>query len=347
MYCVKNTLCWSSNDLKNPENQQLIKNVIEQGNLIIFPTETVYGIGANGLNPEAAKRIYEAKGRPSDNPLILHIANRLDLYRYVRYVNEEAEKLMDAFWPGPLTLVFEKNETVPFETTGGLNTVAIRFPKNEIAQMVIDLAGVPLAAPSANISGKPSSTRFDHVYEDFNGRVEIIIDGGPSEIGLESTVIDMTSDIPTILRPGYVTRQMIEKTLNHEVNDVSDTKPTGAVKSPGMKYTHYKPIGDVVLIRGDIKAMSTYVKQQRLRHEGHSMAVICETEYASYFEGNVFVLGSKSNQNEMAHNLFKALRDMDKQSIEYIYIHYLDNNALGYALMNRLEKAAGYQIVDL
>ena len=344
---MKTTLCWSAFDLLNRENQTKVKETIEEGNLIIFPTETVYGIGANGLNPEASKRIYQAKGRPSDNPLILHIGDRNDVYRYVRFVNLEAEKLMDAFWPGPLTMVFEKNESVPFETTGGLNTVAIRFPKNEVAQTLIRIAGVPIAAPSANLSGKPSSTLFEHVYDDFNGRVDIIIDGGPSEIGLESTVIDMTSDIPTILRPGFVTKKMIEMVLKHPVLDASDTKPTGKVKSPGMKYTHYKPKGDVLLIRGPIEAMVNYVHEQLKRHQGHTVAIICETEYKHLFTVPVRALGSKENPLEMAHNLFSALRDMDKDQVEYIYIHYLNRDELGYALMNRLEKAAGYQIIDL
>ncbi|WP_051659070.1 L-threonylcarbamoyladenylate synthase [Acholeplasma hippikon] len=344
---MKNTICWSNNDLNIKENQSILKETILQGNLVIFPTETVYGIGANGLNPEASKRIYQAKGRPSDNPLILHIADRNDLYKYVRYVSEDAEKLMDAFWPGPLTMVFEKNELVPKETSGGLETVAIRFPKDKTAQQVIKLAGVPIAAPSANISGKPSSTKFEHVLEDFNGRVDIIIDGGPSEIGLESTVIDMTGDIPTILRPGYVTKKMVEKVLKYTVQDVSGTKPTGQVKSPGMKYTHYKPKGEVLLIRGSIEKMAAYVCEQKIKLEGHKIAVICESEYQELFNVNVVPLGSKDNQLQMAHNLFSSLRDMDKESVEYIYIHYLNKDELGYALMNRLEKAAGYQILDL
>jgi len=344
---LKKTICWSSKDLELEENQIKLKETFEQGNLVIFPTETVYGIGANGLNPEASKKIYQAKGRPSDNPLILHIADKNDVFKYVKSLSQDAEKLMDAFWPGPLTMVLEKTELVPKETTGGLETVAVRFPKDLTAQQVIKLSGFPIAAPSANISGKPSSTKFEHVFEDFNGKVDIIIDGGPSKIGLESTVIDLTGQIPTILRPGYVTKKMIEKVLGYEVIDLSGTKPTGEVKSPGMKYTHYKPKGEVTLIRGSIEAMVKYVEAQKEKLKDKKISVICESEYKNIFNVDVLLLGSKDNQLEMAHNLFASLREMDKNQVEYIYIHYLNKDELGYALMNRLEKAAGYQIIDL
>lgn len=347
MNLLKNTLCWSKADLQSIENQQLIQKTILDGDLIIFPTETVYGIGANALDPKASKKIYQAKGRPSDNPLIVHIANKEDVYRYVRFVSEEAETLMNTFWPGPITLIFEKNELVPDETTGGLNTVAIRFPKNDIAQKLIQLSGVPIAAPSANISGKPSSTQFQHVFEDFNGKVDIIIDGGPSEIGLESTVIDMTSEHPTILRPGFITKKMIEKALNHKVLDLSDTKPTGNVKSPGMKYTHYKPKGQVTILNGTIEHMVDYVDSFKQAHQESTISVICESEYVSLFKVPTRPLGSIHNQTEMAHNLFSALRDMDLWAVEYIFIHHLSTDDLGYALMNRLEKAAGYHIINL
>lgn len=344
---LKQTLCWSGALLNLIENQQKIHETIQSGHLVIFPTETVYGIGANALDPQASKRIYQAKGRPSDNPLIVHISNKEDVYQYVRFVSETAETLMAAFWPGPLTLIFEKNERIPLETTGGLSTVAIRLPSNPIARQVIDLAGVPIAAPSANISGKPSSTLFQHVFDDFNGRVDIIIDGGPSEIGLESTVIDMTSEIPTILRPGFITKKMIESALNMPIYDLSDTKPTGNVKSPGMKYTHYKPKGDVTILKGDIEAMRDYVRSHHLNHPNQTYAVICESEYVTLFDVPVRALGSVHDQKEMAHNLFAALRDMDLWAVDYIFIHHLSTDDLGYALMNRLEKAAGYQIIEL
>lgn len=343
---LKHTLCWSLNDLNIIENQTLLKKIISDGDLVIFPTETVYGLGANALDPKASKNIYKAKGRPSDNPLIVHISNKEDVYKYTKFVSDEAEVLMDTFWPGPLTLIFEKNELIPTETTGGLNTVAMRLPRNELARKLIDLAQVPIAAPSANISGKPSSTAFKHVYEDFNGKVDLIIDGGPSEIGLESTVIDMTSDTPTILRPGYVTKKMIEKALNHAVMDLSDTKPTGLVKSPGMKYTHYKPKGEVTILKGSIDQMIKFVHQQK-NLVNSSIAVICESEYVSLFDAPTRPLGSVHDQKEMAHNLFSALRDMDLWAVDRIYIHYLSTEDLGYALMNRLEKAAGYHVIEL
>lgn len=344
---TKETIVLQAKELLLKKNQHLIQRAIANGQLVIFPTETVYGIGANALNPEAAQRIYAAKGRPSDNPLIVHIADRLDVARYVTSITSDAQLLMDAFWPGPLTLILPKNDVVPLATTGGLQTVAIRMPRHPIAQKVIAMAGVPLAAPSANISGKPTSTLFQHVYDDFNGIVDIIIDGGPSEIGLESTVVDVTGEIPILLRPGYVTRYMMEQVLQKSIHDLSHTKPTGEVKSPGMKYTHYKPKADVWLIDGPIERMVEYYHTLTHQHPHQFIAVICESEYQSYFPHRVRPLGSLSNQNEIAHNLFSALRDMDAWGAELVLIHHLSDEGLGQAIMNRLVKAAGYHIIHV
>ena len=337
----------SLEELNDPINQQLIRSTVELGRLIIFPTETVYGIGANALNPEAAQRIYAAKGRPSDNPLIVHISKAEDVRLYSDAISDLSWKLIHQFWPGPLTLILPKNDRVPLTTTGGLQTVAIRMPAHPIARRVIELAGVPLAAPSANLSGKPTSTQFQHVLDDFNGSVDIIIDGGPSEIGLESTVIDMTSSIPILLRPGFVTKTAIETVLEMEIVDLSDTKPTGSVKSPGMKYTHYKPQGEVILLNGTIEAMQRYVVDCQRAEPGRRIAVICESEYRHLFSGMVRPLGSRDNQNEIAHNLFAALRDMDSWGAELVFIHYLSQADLGHAIMNRLVKAAGYNVITL
>lgn len=344
---MKNTIVLQAKDLLQRKHQLLVKQAIQDGQLVIFPTETVYGIGANALDPQAAQRIYAAKGRPSDNPLIVHIAKLSDVNLYTASISEDAKQLMNAFWPGPLTLILPKNDRVPLATTGGLSTVAIRMPRHPIALKVIEMAGVPLAAPSANISGKPTATLFQHVMDDFNGIVDIIIDGGPSEIGLESTVVDVTGDTPILLRPGYVTRYMMEQVLQKPISDLSNTKPTGAVKSPGMKYTHYKPKGDVWLIDGPIEKMVDYYHAWERQHPHQFIAVICETEYQSYFPRRVRPLGSISNQNEIAHNLFSALRDMDAWGAELVLIHHLSDEGLGQAIMNRLVKAAGYHIVKL
>jgi L-threonylcarbamoyladenylate synthase len=341
------TIILTEDDLTLESNQQLITDALKASKLVVFPTETVYGIGANALDPKASQLIYQTKGRPSDNPLIVHLAFKKDIFNYIESASLAATKLIDAFMPGPLTLIFKKNHVIPLETTGGLDTIAIRIPSNEIARKIIMHANLPVAAPSANLSGKPSSTEFKHVYADFYGKVDILIDGGQSEIGLESTVVDTTVEIPIILRPGFITQEMIEKVLGYQVLDLSNTRPTGEVKSPGMKYTHYKPLGEVLMIEGSIDAMASYVKEKQALHHDQKIAVICVEEYKKYFNCTVRSLGSMKNQKEMANNLFSALRDMDLWKMDLIYIHTLETHELGYAMMNRLTKASGYHVIKL
>lgn len=340
------TLVIKQKQLNQKQNLELIAKTIKANKLVIFPTETVYGIGANGLSSKATKAIYKAKGRPSDNPLILHILNKRELNKYTTNQSEAAMKLISKFWPGPLTLIFNKTKLVPKTTTGGLETVAIRMPSSKVAQQIIKVAGVPLAAPSANLSGKPTSTKFKHVYQDFNNKVNIIIDGGDSLIGLESTVVDTTVNPPVILRPGYVTKSMIEKTLGYKVEDKSLQTNSTKVKSPGLKYKHYQPQGKLFIIEGSINKMAKFVNT-KAKQTKQKIAVICETEYAKMFDVKVRAIGSYKNQKLMSKSLFAALRDMDEWGIEIIYVHHLGNKDLAYSMMNRLYKAAEYKIIKV
>ncbi|MFU8787046.1 MAG: L-threonylcarbamoyladenylate synthase, partial [Candidatus Izemoplasmataceae bacterium] len=323
------------------------KTLLSKG-LIVFPTETVYGIGANALDKDAAKKIYAVKGRPADNPLIIHIDHLHMLNTLVLEISETARKLIQAFWPGPLTLVFKKNPIIPNEITGGLNTVAIRFPSNLIALAVIKAANMPLAAPSANISGKPSSTLFDHVKSDLYGKVDILIDGGKSTIGLESTVLDVTTDTPTLLRPGSVTKKMIEDILQQPILDISENSMNDTPKSPGMKYTHYAPKGKITLVDGLKEEVIEYINKAIKSLDENKSAVICAHEYVPFMESKyVFDLGSIDHPEEIASNLFIALRRMDELDIDYIFTHAFSQEHLGQAIMNRLLKAAGYNIIRL
>lgn len=339
------TKCYKESDLDDLIKLNELKTLLIEGKLVVFPTETVYGLGGNALNKDSSKAIYEAKGRPSDNPLIVHIARKEDVKLYARIISEDAAKLMDAFWPGPITFIFDKTDIVPKETTGGLDTVALRMPNHPIAQKLILFTGVPIAAPSANISGRPSSTQFKHVYEDFNGRVDAVIDGGESLIGLESTVIDVT-DKPVILRPGAITKSMIEKVLSYTIHDLSGQKPTEKVKSPGMKYTHYKPKGDVVLLHGEIDKVKAFIDQSSANLD--KTAIICPNEYTNTFIGyRTRPIGEANNSKSIAKNIFSALRDMDEWDMDKIFIYYNETDEVSYAVMNRLIKASGYQIVSL
>lgn len=340
-----NTQIIKSKDLKKKDVKQFLYQTIKTGHTVVFPTETVYGIGGDALNPSAVKAIYLAKGRPSDNPLIIHIARKKDVHLYARHISSYAHILMKVFWPGPLTLIFDKKDIVPYETTGGLETVAIRYPQHLIAKQLIKISQSPIAAPSANISGKPSSTRFKHVYEDLNGHVQVIIDGGDSSIGIESTVVDVTQSMPCILRPGYITKEMIESVLGIQISDASTEKINGAVKSPGMKYTHYKPKGEVKLLQGNPERMLAFIENDALNDK---KAIICSDENASYFTSMLTKpIGSIHRLDLIAKNLFSTLREMDELNIEKIYVEVFPETHLGHAIMNRLLKASGYQIIKL
>jgi len=335
-----------SEDLKKDDVKQLIYQTIQAGQTVVFPTETVYGIGGDALNPSAVIEIYKAKGRPSDNPLIIHIAKKSDVFLYAKHVSSYAKLLMRVFWPGPLTLIFDKKTHVPKETTGGLETVAIRYPDHLVAKQVIKIAQKPIAAPSANLSGKPSSTRFKHVFEDLNGRVHLMIDGGDSMIGIESTVVDVTKPIPVILRPGFITKEMMESILGVTVLDHSSDKIDGPVKSPGMKYTHYKPKGEVKILKGTKEGMLTYIQHEQ--NNKQKQAIICSNESASTFTSfYVKSIGSILHLDQIAKNLFSALREMDELGIDLIYVEFFPETHLGHAIMNRLLKASGYQVIPV
>jgi L-threonylcarbamoyladenylate synthase len=341
-----NTIIYQKTELNRKDVKDHIKSVLQKGGLVVFPTETVYGIGANALDPKAVLGIFQAKGRPSDNPLIVHIAHKKDLYQYISEIPHLANPLIDAFWPGPLTLIFYKNPCIPHEVTGGLDTVAVRMPNHPIALDVIGLSERPICAPSANLSGKPSSTLFEHVYQDFNGRVDIIIDGGKTKIGLESTVLDLTTPIPTLLRPGAITKEMIEHKLQLGILDATERKTEEVPKSPGMKYTHYAPQGKMTIVSGDTADVIMYINEQVAKLDAAKTAVIGAFEIINTIDAKYKVsLGHLNNLDEIASNIFIALRQMDDLGIEHIFIHALPESDLGKAIMNRLSKASGYNKV--
>lgn len=322
--------------------------ILRLGGLVAFPTETVYGLGANALDEEAAKKIYAAKGRPSDNPLIIHIADMEHLGKIVREIPEEAKKLAEAFWPGPLTMIFDKSDCVPYGTTGGLDTVAVRMPSDEIARELIRAGGGYIAAPSANTSGRPSPTAAQHVYEDMNGRIPLILDGGSVEIGLESTIVDLTEDIPTILRPGYISLEMVQAVIGTAETDRgliagdSGIKP----KAPGMKYRHYAPKADLKIVEGPMEKVITYINGQASGL--HKVGIICTEETkACYPKGDVKCIGSRKNELSIANHLFEVLREFDEDGVEAIFSESFAAPGLGEAIMNRLLKAAGHQIIDV
>ncbi len=342
---MKTTL-YQAAQLNQIEVQNHIKSVLKQGGLVVFPTETVYGIGANALMDDAVKAIYHAKGRPSDNPLIVHVAKTDDIHQYVKEVPEIALPLIEAFMPGPLTLVLYKDQSLSKIVTGGLDTVAIRVPSHPVAQKVIEISGLPICAPSANLSGKPSSTQVSHVLQDFDGKVDIIIDGGSTEIGLESTVLDLTTDIPTLLRPGRISLKMIETVLSMKICDASESKISDIPKSPGMKYTHYAPKGKLSIVKGDFNQVVDYLNHQAFNNP--DIGIICPTEYAKLINSkHVYDLGSLNEMNQIGAHIFAALRQMDQLLIQEIYIPYLPTEGLGSAIMNRLIKASGHHIIQL
>lgn len=328
--------------------------VLRAGGLVAFPTETVYGLGGDGLNRESARKIYEAKGRPSDNPLIIHICRFEDIYEIAGAVPKEAEKLADAFWPGPLTMILPKSAQVPYETTGGLDTVAVRFPSHPVARKLIEYGGRYIAAPSANRSGKPSPTEAGHVAEDMDGRVDMIVDGGAVGIGLESTIVDLTVDLtkdrPQILRPGYVTERMLTEVLGAVDTDVTIIKPGSgqAPKAPGMKYRHYAPEGELVLVEGEPERVAAYVNEQAAadRARGCKTGVIAASETEAAYRADVVkCLGSRSDEESIARGLFAALREFDNEKVTKIYSESFPDRGLGQAIMNRLLKAAGHRVV--
>jgi len=366
--------------------------ILKGGGLVAFPTETVYGLGGNGLDKEAAKKIYAAKGRPSDNPLILHVSSIEEVYPLVKALPEKAKKLMEAFWPGPLTLVLPKSDIVPKESTGGLETVALRSPENALTLSLIRACGFPIAGPSANISGRPSPTEASHVFEDLGGRIEGILEDGAVGIGVESTIVDLSENCPTLLRPGAITIEDLEEVLGEKVaidpTLLGKSMAEGFTpKAPGMKYRHYAPKAEMILFKkkeeeeNDLKAGQEDIAKSILSYGGEELSdcpeqevkksvakailsygekelsvspekriwILCGEDTASLYEGDgrftVQILGRREEPLSMTHNLFRLLRKADEEGVELILGECYSEEGVGFALMNRLKKAAGQRIL--
>lgn len=325
--------------------------LLKSGALVAFPTETVYGLGANALDEKAAAKIYAAKGRPSDNPLIVHIADMESLDLITKEIPQAAVKLAEKFWPGPLTMVFQKSDAVPYGTTGGLNTVAVRMPSHPIALEMIRCGGGYIAAPSANTSGRPSPTLAEHVAEDMDGIIPMILDGGAVGIGIESTIVDLTEEIPTILRPGFITKEMLEEVVGEVQIDKglsadSKTPP----KAPGMKYRHYAPKAELIIIEG--KAEAVTAKINALTEENESKGICTgiigtEESVQNYRSGLVKSIGTRADELTISSHLYGILREFDESDVKIIYSESFAEGAMGSAIMNRLLKAAGHKVIHV
>ena len=341
-------------DENNIDKNEIKKqaNILKEGKTVIFPTETVYGLGANALDDEAVRKIFIAKGRPQDNPLIIHVSTK-EISELVKDVPEVAQKIIDKFWPGPLTVILEKKDIIPNVTSANLNTIGIRMPNSEIALKLIELAERPIAAPSANISGRPSPTEVERCVEDLNGRVDYIIGGESSDIGVESTIVDCTVNPPLVLRPGGITLEMLkeinpeielDKALKSKPND--DFKP----KAPGMKYKHYAPNAHLKIIKGKNEKTIEIINEivENYIEKGNDVAILTTNENLNKFNnGKVISLGSENDLKEIAKNLFEALRKCDDLGVKYILCQGFEENGVGLAIMNRLNKAAGYDILEV
>ena len=327
--------------------------LIKSGELVGIPTETVYGLAGDALNPESSAKIYAAKGRPSDNPLIVHIAEKSALEKITASVPEKAEILIDEFWPGPLTLVFRKSGAVPKETTGGLDTVAVRMPVNDIAREFILASGGYIAAPSANSSGRPSCTTAEHVLEDMRGKIPLIIDGGEVGIGLESTIVDMSGDIPCLLRPGIISIDMLrekigEVDIDPSIEGVMDEN--ARPKAPGMKYKHYAPRGELYIVKGDPEQVISEINKRCASdgEKGLRTGVLSSEETKDRYRADIVEsVGSRKDPPSIAKNLFSVLRDMDRKDADLIYSEEFDVPGAGMAIMNRLVRAAGHKIIEV
>ena len=320
--------------------------LLQEGQLVALPTETVYGLGADGLNPEAVAKIFEAKGRPQDNPLILHIADPKQMELFCKDIPQSAYRLAEKFWPGPLTMVLPAKEIVPKCTTAGLPTVAIRCPDNAITRQIIALAGVPIAAPSANISGKPSTTTAQHVFDDHAGKIPLIVDGGPCSVGVESTIVDLTETPARLLRPGGITPEELTEVLGDLVIDQAVTAQldkNAVVKAPGMKYRHYAPQCQVVIVAGNTQAAEKYIR----KHYVAGDRVLCFEEELSCYQGcNPLSYGSCADVATLSAGLFSALRTLDDPAVHKVYARCPEGGGIAYAVQNRLKKAAAFHIVN-
>ena len=321
-------------------------NIINEGELVAFPTETVYGLGADGLNSNACEKIFKAKGRPSDNPLILHISNKNLLYNLVDDINEDAKKLIESCWPGPLTLIMKKSDIVPDIVTAGLDTVAIRMPSDKIASKFIEKSKTPIAAPSANSSGKPSPTRAKDVYQDLNGKIPIILDGGSCKFGIESTVVDCSEENPVILRPGYYTYEDLKKiipTISLDDSLVSDDK---IPKSPGQKYKHYSPNALMKVYIGENAADVILDEADKLKNQGLKVGILTFNDSITKFgDYKSMSFGNRDNLSYMSHVLYTALREMDNNGVDIILAEGVSDDNLGKSIMNRMKKSASNNII--
>ena len=338
---------------ENCIDQEIMKEagaLLKSGALVAFPTETVYGLGANALDEKASAKIYAAKGRPSDNPLIIHIADMEKLAYITAEIPTAAIKLAEKFWPGPLTMVLKKSDVVPLGTTGGLNTVAVRMPSHPIALEMIRAGGGYIAAPSANTSGRPSPTLASHVADDMDGIIPMILDGGAVGIGIESTIVDLTEEIPTILRPGFITKEMLEEVVGEvQIDKGLEADAKTPPKAPGMKYRHYAPKAELLIVEGAedavIKKINALVKEKEA--QGIVAGVVGTEETVSKYQaGIVKSMGTRTDEISISSHLYGILREFDESDAEVIYSESFEEGAMGSAIMNRLLKAAGHKIIS-
>jgi len=352
---VKGTLLLKV-DSKRPEIEKIrvAANVIRKGGIVAFPTETVYGLGADALNPEAVMKVFEAKRRPADNPVIVHVAKREDVYRLVINVPRAAERLMAQFWPGPLTLVLKRSKIVPDITVVGLDTIAIRMPSNKVALALIRESMTPIAAPSANLAGKPSPTTAKHVIDDLAGRIDVILDTGPTKIGVESTVIDMTASIPQILRPGGTPYEKLKSVLGevklHPIAIANRKVRVIRARSPGMKHRHYAPEAEMVIVEGKFDKVIRKVQELASSYmaEGKRVGILATDESLSNYSADVVKsLGSRGDLTIIAKNLFRLLREFDEEKVDIIIAEGITPQGLGLAVMNRLRRAANFNIIKV
>lgn len=352
------TILVTIDDYYDLTQKQMIANageIIADGGLVAFPTETVYGLGADALNEDAAAKIYEAKGRPSDNPLIVHICDFAQVDEIAYDISEPAREMMRRFWPGPLTVIFKKKSIVPDGTTGGLNTVAIRMPSHPVARYLIESSGKMIAAPSANTSGRPSPTLAEHVYEDLRGKIPMIIDGGPVSIGIESTIIDMSGDVPTILRPGFISQTQLAEVLGEVKIDPAILAKTMQkdieAKAPGMKYRHYAPKAKMILVEGESEKVIEKINELAGKdmEAGNKVGIIATDETRFRYRDGVVLrsIGKRANPDTVSHNLFALLREFDEAGVDVLYSESFFEEGLGDAIMNRMLKASGYQLVEV
>jgi L-threonylcarbamoyladenylate synthase len=341
-------------DVQQPDIKKIrvAADIIRKGGLVAFPTETVYGLGADALNPDAILKLFEAKKRPLDNPPIVHVTNIRDVYRLSEHVPPKAGKLMKTFWPGPLTLVFKRSTIVPDVTVAGLSTIAVRMPQHPVASALIRESQRPIAAPSANLAGKPSPTSAKHVFDDLNGRIDAILDGGPTRIGVESTVLDLSVEPPLVLRPGGTSlealRQAVGDVKLHPFVSAEKEVPVEKARSPGMKHKHYAPNAQVIVVEGAIPAVRAKVKElvESYRQKGVNVGVLATDETLAAYEADLIKsLGSRFNLAVVARNLFRLLREFDAEGVDVIIAEGVPTEELGLAVMNRLRKASGYNIV--